>query len=86
MTTTDTTRSLAEPAPEAKATAYVVLSRDDSGYWTANVKPVQARSAEAAIRAIGAAGTYIAVPERSWKPVTVKAEQRTVLTLEDADA
>lgn len=65
-------------------TSYIVLSRGDHGTWTANVKPVQARSAEAAIRQVGAPGVYVAVPERSWKPTVVKAEQRTILTLEEA--
>lgn len=80
-----TTATTPTPAP----TDYIVLSRDTSrdtsGYWTQE-KTVQARSAEAAIRQLGTEGTYVAVPARSWKPVTVKAETQTVLRLENVDA
>lgn len=67
---------------EVPATDYIVLNRDNSGYW-AQEKTVQARSAEAAIRQIGKEGTYVAIPQRSWKPVTVRAETQTVLRLEN---
>lgn len=64
-------------------TEYVLLERDASSFWSYTTT-VEARSAEAAIRSIEAAGTYVAVPARSWKPVTVKAETTTVLRLEEA--
>jgi hypothetical protein len=65
-------------------TEYVILSKDDSGLWSDSGKPVKARSAEAAIRSVGAEGTYVAIPSRSFKPVTVKAEVVTTLKLEEA--
>ena len=65
-------------------TSYIILSRGDSDYWTQNEKPIPARSAEAAIRALGAPGTYVAIPTRSFKPVIVTAVQQTVLKLEEA--
>jgi hypothetical protein len=47
----------------------------------------EATNADAAIRKIVAArpdpsGTYVAVPQRSWKPVQVTAVQTTTLKLE----
>ena len=72
-----------EPPRVGPVTEYVVLSRDDSGYWS-NAGTWEARSAEGAIRALKKEGTYVAVPQRSWKPVTVQAVQTTVLKLEEA--
>ncbi len=63
-------------------TIYIILTRDVAG-WK-ELSTVSARSAEAAIRTIGAAGVYVAVPARSFKPVTVSAVQTTVLKLEGA--
>lgn len=75
------------------ATTYVVLkaSASASGSW-AHIGPdtVRANSAADAIRKTlatrpdDAAGRFVAVPARSWKPVTVRAETQTVLRLEDA--
>lgn len=58
-------------------------------HWTIENSNVPAASAEAAIRLACKAddmpgGTYVAVPARSWKPVTVQAVQTTVLKIEDA--
>lgn len=79
-------------------TAYIVLRRDEDGggiavgRWEALDTRETASSAEAAIRQAlkdkpaVPLGTYVAVPARSWKPVTVKAETQTVLRLEEAGA
>lgn len=45
-----------------------------------SIDKVRASSANAAIRAVAEKkgdGQYVAVPARSWKPVTVKVEQTT---------
>ncbi len=57
--------------------------------WAIENSNVPAPSAEAAIRLAcktddTPAGTYVAVPARSWKPVTVQAVQTTTLKLEEA--
>lgn len=76
----------AEPAPAKDATSYVLLSKDDSGFWSVE-KTVEARSAEAAIRAWAEATvdenslTFVAVPERSWNPVTVTVKTTKTLVL-----
>jgi hypothetical protein len=54
-----------------------------------DIGSVPARSAEAAIREVLAgdsegSGTYVAIPARSWKPVTVRAETTTTLRIEEA--
>lgn len=64
-------------------TEYVILSRDDSNFWSEEARK-NARSADGAIRALKKEGTFVAVPARSFKPVTVRAEQTVVLKLEDA--
>jgi hypothetical protein len=72
-------------------TTYTVLHLDtDSGAWR-NYDDVKAGSAEAAIRAAVTEAPplvstqYVAVPARSWKPVTVTTETRTILKLEQPD-
>jgi hypothetical protein len=78
-------------------TTYIVLHRishpqDAPGAierWEASAT-VEASSAEAAIRKGAAAPpdevlnphVYVAVPKRSWKPVTVRTETTTTLKLE----
>lgn len=44
---------------------------------------VAARSAEAALRAYSGldAGTFVAIPARSWKPVKVAVQTQTKITL-----
>jgi len=67
-------------------TEYLVLSRNGGGPWSEKGRET-ARSAEAAIRQLiekgeGDAVTYehfVAVPARSWKPVTVQMETKTAL-------
>lgn len=72
-------------------TTYIVLRLDeipDSKGW-AEIARVTAPSASSAIRnalvgPVARDGTYVAVPARSWRPVTVQAVQTTVLRLEEA--
>jgi hypothetical protein len=70
-------------------TGYVILSKNavnsvggDNMTWHEAGPPVEAVSAEAAIRkAVGGSdgGTYVAIPVRSFKPLTVTVEtKRTV--------
>jgi hypothetical protein len=72
-------------------TTYTVLQRVSDtespvAAWRVVSNDVQAPSAEFAIRStIDDAGTYVAVPARSWKPVTVTTETKTVLKLEQPD-
>lgn len=71
-------------AEPATMTEYLVLV-GDRDLWK-QVAAVRARSATAAIRdhiALSGAteGTYVAVPARSWQPVTVKVETQTKLVL-----
>lgn len=80
-----TAETQASPPPAAKKTdsGYVVLAKDDSGLWAVE-KTVQAKSAEAAVRAIGSGGTFVAIPARSFKPVKVFAKTETRLIVEQA--
>lgn len=59
----------------------VTSFNEDLG-WRA-VGKVEARSSESAIRQLldgkEAEGSFVAVPARSWKPVTVKVETKTAL-------
>jgi hypothetical protein len=74
------------------ATSYVVLRlNDQTAEWAEPGDRVEAASAHDAIRKHAArtaapmpasSSVYVAVPVRSWKPVTVRAEQTTVLKLE----
>lgn len=69
-------------------TEYAILRQADDGTWEA-VGTASARSARSAIRdrvdgsqqsaAYLGEGTYVAVPARSWQPVTVKTETKTEL-------
>lgn len=59
-----------------------MLTKDEDGSWLeAKIAP-SARSARSAIQAVVAqdgAGEYVAIPYRSWKPVTVTVETKTAL-------
>jgi hypothetical protein len=79
----------AKPADREK-TGYQVLKQVDTSpgdkAWMLVGSPVKAANAEAAIRECvsTSGGTYVAIPARSWKPVTAKTETHTVVTLENA--
>ena len=54
-----------------------------------DVGGVKASNSGAAIRTIAekaGAGTYVAVPESTWNPVTVTVETQTVIRLNDTPA
>lgn len=66
-------------------TAYLVLKSENGIDWTEG-GAVDARSAKDAIRRMLDGGgkeletrSFVAVPVRSWKPVTVKVETKTAL-------
>jgi hypothetical protein len=66
-------------------TGYVVLVKMGGDQWE-RVDTVHATNATAAIRAVATGHvngprTYVAIPQRSWKPVTAKIDTKTVLTL-----
>lgn len=74
-----------EPAAK-QSTSYVVLAKDaDKDWWAAqgNYTAASAKAAVAAhVKAKDArAGTFIAVPERSWKPLTLAVETETKVKL-----
>jgi hypothetical protein len=74
-------------------TTYIVLRKyqlpvePDTGddLWDV-LQTIEAASPSAAIRKVAVVdGTLVAVPARSWKPVTVTTETKTVLKLEQPD-
>jgi hypothetical protein len=83
-TTTETTDTRTK-------TAYHILREIKTGSEITGYEPVvanvEAASADAAIRAYfdrntgATGGTFLAIPARSWKPVTVKVETQTVVKL-----
>ena len=84
--TPKTSNSASNVKVKVEPTEYQILvafsaSNGDNAWKEFGV--VKARSANEAIKqAAGATpGSFIAVPARSWKPVTVKVEQTTRITL-----
>ncbi len=66
-------------------TEYLILRQTDAdhpGEWNEFAGVVRASSARRAL-AVNALneGVYVAVPARSWKPLTVKVEQTTKVTI-----
>ena len=64
-------------------TEYVVLCNQPEYGWM-EVRKVSARSSDSALRAVVAdysppVEQWVAVPARSWKPVTVKVETKMAL-------
>lgn len=77
------------PAANAPAatTSYVILINEETSAVWAPLITISARSAGEAIRKAAedtGAGTYVAIPKRSWQPTTVKVETKTTLKLEGA--
>ncbi len=75
-----------EPKAEKQDTAYLVLSKDDDKDWWILVGTYSATSSKAAVaaavKAKGAtAGTFVAVPKRSWQPLTLSVETATKVKL-----
>jgi hypothetical protein len=77
---------------ESAGTEYVILRfNDDTDEWTEHGDHVAGTNPSQAIRKHLAqfpeknpAGTFVAIPTRSFKPVTVKTETVTTLKLEEA--
>lgn len=77
-------------APPSNLTPYVVLKKSGDG-WDVVQQRVTCLSREVAIREVvekmaeaDQAGTYVAVPARSWSPVRVAAKTVTTLEIEAA--
>jgi hypothetical protein len=72
-------------------TDYYILQREaDLDAWhMIETGILHAPSAEAALRMAlkdePTAGTYVAIPARSWKPITVTAETQVVIRLTNND-
>lgn len=68
-------------------TSYVILKQDPetgSGSRWIEWGTEEASSSARAIKAVAddaGGGVYIAVPARSWRPLTVKVEQKTSVTV-----
>lgn len=80
----------ATPKTAAPPTEYVILAQDlpanksdGQGDGWLKVNKVTARSANEAVKAAcgGKAGLYVAIPARSFQPVTVKVETKTTIKL-----
>lgn len=72
---------------KAKGTEYQVFFRDaDNKGWYPHALVDAANSADAIKKSLsgGQAGTFAAVPARSWKPVTVHVETTSRMRLESA--
>jgi hypothetical protein len=68
-------------------TKFVILAQVGDGGWRERGAPLEAHSGEAAIRKHAAdAGTFVAVPARSWKPVTVEVETTRQIKLAPVSA
>ena len=72
--------------PAKQSTSYLVLSKDADKDWWILVGSYVAASAKAAVSAHvkdkdAKAGTFVAVPERSWKPLTLAVETETKVKL-----
>lgn len=83
-------QTIQEAAVAAATTIYVVLKEGPVGAWK-DIATVKARDGNSAIRATIAgldetdqAGTFVAVPSRSWKPVRVSAKVERTIVVEDA--
>lgn len=75
-----------EPAAEKQSTVYLVLTQAaENGPWTA-ISTYTAASAKAAVSLAvkdkdAKAGTFVAVPARSWQPLTLSVETETKVKL-----
>jgi hypothetical protein len=81
--------AVAAPKAKQKPTEYHVLKLDTSvganERWVVHARNVEAQGAHAAIRkavtASDEAQTFVAVPSRSFQPITVTVETKTQLVL-----
>jgi hypothetical protein len=70
--------------PKGEATTYMVLQRDQSGAWK-ELGQHKARTARGAIAAYANGkddidGTFMAVPLRSWSPISVETQIESKLS------
>ncbi len=75
----------AAPAPKQNPTAYVILAEGQGETWKV-AGTVTAAGSQAAVRSYAtknqvANGKLVAVPVRSWQPVTIKTETSTKLVI-----
>jgi hypothetical protein len=68
-------------------TTYTVLIASPGGriQWSFHREILASSSSDAIRKVVTEPGKYVAVPARSWKPVTVTTETKTVLKLEQPD-
>ena len=78
-------------ATVSEGTEYVILKRADGKDAWNRVNTATARTGDQAIRDVvdkladaDQSGLFVAVPFRSWKPVTVRKQTVTTLNLEEA--
>ena len=64
-------------------TDYLILKqlRDNPGEWEQHATATASSPARALRISNLGAGEYVAVPVRNWKPLTVKVEQKSVVTV-----
>lgn len=84
MVEQNTLTTTVEPA---HATSYKIL-KQDGATWHSVIDGIEAYSANAAIKAAVSklaktdqSGTFVAVPSRSWRPVSVEAKTTVQLEL-----
>ena len=68
-------------------TRYYVLRQEENGFWTEYSNDVEATSRVAAVKAVVSDedGRYVAVPHRSWKPLTVTLETKRLFSIENGN-
>lgn len=87
---TEPTPTPAKPKRKTAAKGYIVLRRTPNTDWETVGATQIVASGVLAIRAVVAklpeadqAGTFVAVPARSWVPVSVSAKVTTTVVLEE---
>jgi hypothetical protein len=88
--TDDTVVTAPKTVRPLKGAEYMLLELEDGGHWNERGL-VTGRDAAHAIRKQAEAlnvdeSTFVAVPAKSWKPLTVRAETVTTLKLEEVKA
>ena len=73
-------------ATRSSSREYIVLISGKDNSWSQVRSPVEATSAEGAIRLLGDllkdGATYVAVPQRNWNPVPVSIKTTTTISFE----
>lgn len=62
-------------------TKYMILKWDEEGFWHVLIEAEASSPRRALVAAKVGEGEYVAVPARSWKPLTVSVEQTTKITI-----